>query len=161
LENNIDHEKFLNLRADVAKRSLCLRSKCGAIIVQDGIVIAEGYNGPPGDDLSNRKCDIEFPVVNRRKPKTDCSCCVHAEARAIKNALRAGHSLIGSTMYFIRVDDQGNKLFSGVPYCVSCSKLALDEKIAYWVLNHTFRDNAYGAKNYNDLSFDYHLTTAD
>jgi deoxycytidylate deaminase len=153
------HKKFFEQAAKVAERSLCLKAKCGAIIVVDNHIIASGYNAPPRNDISNRKCNLHFPVTNRKKPKSDCTCCVHAEWRAITNALRVYHgSFKGSTLYFTRVDDNGEIIYSGEPYCTVCSRLALDVGIETWALWHEDGIKLYDAKKDNDLSFEFHCS---
>ncbi len=155
-EKTINLEWF-NIAAKSAQKSLCLRDKCGAAIVLNGKVIAEGYNAPPQDSLDNQKCGYDFPVAHRKKPKSDCTCCMHAEWRAIMDALKAGVDLAGSTLYFTRVDDQGQILFSGEPYCTVCSRLALDAGISFWALWHDPEPMLYDAQEYNDLSYAFHL----
>lgn len=41
-----------------------------------------------------------------------------------------------SRLYFIRLDEIGNKLKAGKPYCTICSKMALDAGIAEFALWH-------------------------
>ncbi len=61
-------------------------------------------------------------------------------------------------MFFSRVDDEGQMIFSGSPYCTRCSKDALDLKISKWVLKHEDGIYIYGAEEYNNLSFNYNKT---
>jgi deoxycytidylate deaminase len=149
------HKKFFQIAAGVAKRSLCWKDKCGAVIVVNDNVIASGFNAPPRNNIENRKCDMHFPS-NRRKPNSGCTCCDHAEVRAIIDALKNNRDLTNSTMYFTRVNDQGEILFSGDPYCVECSKMALHVGITRWALWHEDAIKIYDAKNYNDVSFEFH-----
>ncbi len=148
--------QFFTCAADAAKKSLCLRDKCGAVIVKNGKVIGEGYNSPPNNNPLNRKCDYRFSIKNRKKPKADCTCCVHAEWRAIIAALKSGTDITGSTLYFTRVDLAGALVHSGDPYCTVCSRLALDVGIKYWVLWHESGIKIYDAKTYNDISYEFH-----
>lgn len=156
------HEKFFEyIRDNVAVKSLCLRDKCGAVIIINDNIVAEGYNAPPNDDLRNRKCELDFPTINRKKPKASCQCCDHAEVRAITSALKNNIDLTGSTMYFTRIDKDGNIAFSGEPYCVECSRFALHSGIANWALWHEDGIKLYEACEYNDLSFNFHLDSRD
>ena len=41
------HKYYLDIAAEVAKRSTCLRRQYGAIIVNNDEIIATGYNGAP------------------------------------------------------------------------------------------------------------------
>ncbi len=150
---------FFDDAAAFAHKSLCKKAHCGAVIVKDGQVIAGGYNAPPLNNLENQKCDYVYPI-DRKRPKNDCACCVHAEWRAIMNALKAGADLTGSTIYFTRVDEKGDKIFSAEkyqPHCTVCSRLALDAGISFWTLWHPTQPPIYDVKEYNDLSYQFHL----
>ena len=50
--------------AETAKKALCLRAKCGAVIVKNGIIIGRGYNAPPLDTIENRMCHQD--TIRRR-----------------------------------------------------------------------------------------------
>jgi deoxycytidylate deaminase len=140
-----------------ARRSLCLRSRCGALIVAGNDVIGKGYNAPPRDDLSHRMCNAV--AASKTKPKSDRTCCVHAEWRAITAALATAAARVeGSTLYFARVDPETGLLApSGRPYCTACSRLALDVGIGHWVLWHGPVEGVriYEAGEYNRLSHLY------
>lgn len=150
----ISHEQFFELAGKEAKRSLCLRDKCGAVVVLDGEVVGRGYNAPPGDDLEQRMCEQDFTVST--KPKTDRTCCVHAEWRAIIDAVRNRKDISGSTLYFTRVDGAGSLIRSGQPYCTACSRMALDTGIKYFGLWHEDGIKLYDTKEYNKLSDSFH-----
>ena len=47
---------YLDIAAEVAKRSTCLRRQYGAIIVKNDEIIATGYNGAPRSE--NNCCDM-------------------------------------------------------------------------------------------------------
>ena len=151
----VSAQNYFKEVARVAEKALCKRDKCGAIIVSHGIIIGKGYNAPPQDDLSNTKCSCEYPEVSRKK-KSDKTCCMHAEWRAILDALKFENNLQGSSLYFARVDEQGNLLPSGEPYCTVCSRFALDVGISEFVLEHEDGIVAYDTKEYNDLSYKFH-----
>ena len=161
LQTQIIDTTVFELVKKVAAHALCERAHCGAAIVLDGKVISTGYNAPPRDNIANKKCHIEFSREGRKKPKSDCTCCIHAEWNAIITALRLGVDLAGSVMYFTRVDDKGKMEYSGEPYCTVCSRLALEVGISFWVLWHDTGPVLYDAKTYNDLSFQYHLMLAN
>lgn len=140
--------------ADVAKRSLCLRAKCGTIVVNDQNIIGTGYNAPPLDQEEHRLCLQEFSVG---KPKYDKTCCMHAEWRAIMDALkRHPQRLPKAKLYFTRIDAQGSIKKSGKPFCTVCSRLALDAGIAEFLLWHEEGICTYPTNEYNRLSYRYH-----
>ena len=140
--------------AKEAMKALCLRAKCGSVVVLNGEIIGRGYNAPPQDDISQRKCELD--LVESKKPKSDRTCCMHAEWRAILDALKNKKDISGSTLYFTRVDEAGNILKSGEPYCTVCSRLALDSGIAYFALWHEEGIKKYDTKTYNDISYRFH-----
>jgi deoxycytidylate deaminase len=150
----IDSDPWIERAASVARHATCGRSKCGSIIVSDGEVIGEGFNSPPGNLESERRCDRKKTEYH---PKvTDKTCCVHAEERAIMDALRRNPDrVVGSTLYFIRLDTEGRPSHSGEPYCTICSKMALDVGISSFVLWRKEGAVSYPTDEYNRLSFGY------
>jgi hypothetical protein len=63
--------------------------------------------------------------------------------------------IIGSTLYFIRIDQEGNIKHSKKPYCTICSKMALDVGIKEFILRQEDGIHAYDTGEYNTLSFNY------
>lgn len=152
--DNKEGEKWMRAAAEVAKQATCGRSKCGSVIVKNGEVVGEGWNSPAGNLESQRRCGIEKSSYHQKV--TDKTCCVHAEERAIMDALRRNPGkLVGSILYFIRLDSEEKLKFSGQPYCTICSKLALDQGLAEFVLWHESGITAYQTDEYNDLSYKY------
>ena len=151
----MDPDQYFKEANKEATKALCLRDKCGAVVVKDGVIVGRGYNGPPQDNLEQRKCLNEYPK-ELKKPKSDRTCCVHAEWRAIINAQKNSPNLTGSSLYFARVNGEGELLPSGEPYCTVCSRLALDVGIMYFCLNHENGSRCYDTSNYNDLSYEFH-----
>jgi len=141
---------FMQKAADVAKGSCCLRSKCGSIIVNDSGIIGAGFNSPPGNKCLKACIKDSLPKDFR----SDRTCCLHAEQRAMMDALKRNPKKVhGSRIYFIRLDDKGNMMPSGKPYCTICSKMALDIGIAEFALMRKEGICVYGTKEYNDVSF--------
>ena len=152
--SDTDHKKYFDEAVLVAQKSLCLRSKCGSVIVQDGAIIGMGYNAPPLDRVEERKCAETFR--SDVKPKYDTTCCVHAEWRAIIDALKNNPAKVsGSRLYFIRVDDKGRPKQSGKPFCTVCSRLAYDVGIAQFALWGEQGARVYDTKDYNEESYQY------
>ena len=138
----------------VAENALCLRARCGTVIVKDGKIIGQGYNAPPLDDEMNRTCLDEYDFSG--KPKYDHTCCMHAEWRAIHDAMKQNpENLKGSQLYFTRVDMDGNIKKSGEPYCTVCSRFALDVGITEFLLWHDKGISSYPTNEYNKLSYAY------
>lgn len=147
-------ENWFDEACHLAGRALCLRSRCGAVLVRDGVAIGRGYNGPPVDDLKLRVCETIKP--SGKKPKSDRTCCLHAEWRALLGALTDHPGEVeGSTMVFVRVDVWGNLRRSGNPYCTVCSRLTLERGVKSWLLWHAGGIREYSTLEYHQLSQRY------
>lgn len=145
-------ERWMGEAARSAESALCLRDKCGAVVVSGGVVVGRGYNAPPLDDLSQQLCAREIPPPP--KQKVDRTCCVHAEWRAILDCLKhSPEKIVGASIYFTRVDAEGTILRSGKPYCTVCSRLALDVGLSEFVLWHDEGLCSYATGEYNLLSY--------
>ena len=144
---------WMEKAAEMATKALCLKAKCGTVIVKDGKIIGQGYNAPPLDRTDQRRCmDVFVPG----KPKYDKTCCIHAEWRAITDALKRNSDKIqGSKLYFTRVDENGVIKKSGKPFCTVCSRLALDAGIEIFILWHEEGIREYSTDEYNQLSYEY------
>ena len=144
--------EYLDIAAMAAGYSCCFRSKCGSVIVKDDQIIGKGYNSPPLD------VKLEYCLKDALPAdfKSDKTCCVHAEQRAIMDALQHHPDKItGSRLYFIRLDEQGQKKRSGDPYCTICSKFSLDSEIGEFVLWREEGICVYDTVEYNELSFTF------
>ena len=148
------HKNGIQAAARVAQHATCERSKCGSVIVKDGAILGAGYNSPPAHDEASRRCAIRKDVYDQKV--TDKTCCIHAEQRAILDALaHHGEKIRDATLYFARLAPDGSVAASGAPYCTICSKMALDVGIKYFVLLHENGPQAYETRNYNEQSFSY------
>lgn len=147
--------EYLKQARLVGLNATCKKSKCGSIIVSsDNKIIGTGYNSPPNDMESQRRCYNDKSKYDSRV--SDKSCCVHAEERAIMDALKTNaEKLPGSRLYFIRLDENGEMKKSSEPYCTICSKLTLDVKVEEFVLYRKEGICVYTTQEYNDLSFKY------
>ena len=153
-EEETEAIKYINEAVKIASRSSCLNSRCGSVIVKDGEIIGAGYNSPPLDKEEFRTCLDEYKLP--QKFKFDRTCCVHAELRAIMDALKRNpDKILGSRLYFIRLDNDGNIKKVGKPYCTVCSRMALDSGIIEFVLWHKEGICVYGTGEYNKLSYQY------
>ncbi len=149
-------EYWFGIAERAAQNALCKRAKCGAVIVsQGGELIGEGYNAPPRNDVLTAKCNDEFDRTI--KPKYDLTCCVHAEWRAIADALANNSEMIvGSTLYYVRLGEGGVRKPSRKPFCTVCSRLALDMRIGKFGLWHEDGITLYDTRDYNELSYAFH-----
>ena len=139
----------------IADGSCCLSSQSGAVVVNNGLLIGKGFNSPPGNEKIE-KCLKDELSGNFRSDRT---CCVHAEERAVMDAIELKRTFLkGATLYYIRKKN-GEKVFAGKPYCTICSKLALDVGIAHFVLWHENGITEYSMEEFNRLSFEFHSGT--
>lgn len=146
-------ERWMVEAGRVAEQALCLKAKCGTVIVSGGDIIGIGYNAPALDKEDNRMCLEIFP---NGKPKYDKTCCIHSEWRAIIDALKNyPDRIVGSKLYFTRVDENGNLIRSGKPYCTVCSRLALDCGVSKFLLYHKEGICEYNTDEYNKISYQY------
>jgi deoxycytidylate deaminase len=141
---------YLEEAVKVALSSSCHRSKCGSVIVSEGKIIGKGFNSPPKNKVLKDCFKDNLP----EDFKSDKTCCIHAEQRAILDALKNNPNKIeNSRIYFIRLNEQGNKIPADKPYCTICSKMALDVGISKWVLLHDKGIYVYDSEEYNQISF--------
>ncbi len=109
---------YLRMALEWSKLSHCNRKQVGAIIVKDGIIIADGYNGTPsGFDncCEDDKGDTHWFVL-------------HAEANAILKVARTNNSAVGSTLYL------------SLSPCKECSKLIHQSGITRVVFINGYKD---------------------
>lgn len=98
---------YLRMARVWAENSVAVRKKVGALIVKDGSIISDGYNGMPSgfDNTCEDECgETRWEVL-------------HAEANAITKLAKSTQSSEGATLYIT---------FSP---CKQCSKLILQSGI--------------------------------
>ncbi|MDE6404000.1 MAG: dCMP deaminase family protein [Muribaculaceae bacterium] len=120
--NNNDKQELLDTRylritRIWAENSYCRRRQVGAIIVKDGMIISDGYNGTPSgfENVCEDADGVTKPYV------------LHAEANAITKVARSNNSSDGSTLYV-----------TASP-CMECSKLIIQAGIKRVVFNELYR----------------------
>jgi dCMP deaminase len=109
---------YLRMALEWAKLSHCDRRQVGAIIVRDGQIIADGYNGTPsGFDncCENENGETHWYVL-------------HAEANAIMKVARSTNSAKNSTLYVT------------LSPCKDCSKLVHQAGIKRVVFMNGYKD---------------------
>ena len=88
---------FVDLAANLAKRSHCVKKQVGAVLTKDTRIISIGYNGPPAGTYN---CDEKWPGVGcPRDSKGSCSLALHAEQNAILYAVKNNTAIEGATLY--------------------------------------------------------------
>lgn len=124
------NETWMNVAREISKRSRCVRSAVGCVIVDmEGRVVATGYNGPPADWHPNgithlpppMMCDSFCPrALDESEGQgsgsyTNC-VSIHAELNALLCSDRS--SRIDATMYTSRIP------------CGDCAKAIANSGIA-------------------------------
>lgn len=149
-----DIRLYFEQAAHVAAKATCNRAHCGTVIVKDGEIIGSGFNGPALGDEANRTCNSEYDLSI--KPKYDKTCCIHAEWRAILDACKNNATKIGgSTLYFMRVDQNNDFTNAGDPYCTTCSRFTLESGVGFFALWNNEGADVYTATEYNEKSYDF------
>ncbi len=108
---------YLKMALEWSKLSHCVRKKVGAIIVKNGMIVSDGYNGMPSG--LNNCCETN--------DETNWNV-IHAEANAILKCARHGQSCDGSTLYQTHSP------------CKDCSKLILQSGIKRLVYIEDYKD---------------------
>jgi len=109
---------YLRMAHEWSQLSHCSRKKVGAIMVRDGQIIADGYNGTPsGFDncCEDSDGDTHWYVL-------------HAEANAIMKVARSTNSAANSTLYLT------------MSPCKDCSKLMHQAGIKRLVFLDRYKD---------------------
>lgn len=111
---------YLKMAREWAKLSHCRRRQVGALLVKEGMIISDGYNGSPtGFDncCEDENGDTLWYVL-------------HAEANAIMKVARSTQNASGSTLYIT------------LSPCRECSKLVLQSGIKRVVYMEPYKDSS-------------------
>ncbi|WP_372473854.1 cytidine/deoxycytidylate deaminase family protein [Capnocytophaga sp. ARDL2] len=111
---------YLRIALEWAKLSYCTRRKVGAIIVKNGTIISDGYNGTPSG--FENCCEDDNGVTKWY--------VLHAEANAILKVSKSTQSCMDATLYITTSP------------CKDCSKLILQAGIVRVVYMDNYKDNA-------------------
>ena len=111
---------YLRMAKEWSRLSYCKRKQVGALIVKDGMIISDGYNGTPSGFENVCEDDegyTEWYVL-------------HAEANAITKMARSTQSSEGATLYVT------------VSPCRECSKLIFQAGIKRVVYLEKYKDDS-------------------
>jgi dCMP deaminase len=114
------HATYLKMASEWSSLSCCKRKKVGALIVKEGTIISDGFNGTPRgflNDCEDGEGKTHWYVL-------------HAEANAILKVAKSSQSTDGSTLY--------------VTYspCKECSKLIIQAGIKQVFYSEEYRDTS-------------------
>ena len=133
--------KYMKMAQIWASNSYARRTKVGALIVKDGMIISDGFNGTPSG--FENECEEVIPCANTCTNLfcQDCEYCkehklktkpyvLHAEANAILKVARSTNSSVGATLYCT------------MSPCLECAKLIIQAGITRLVYSEQYRDTA-------------------
>ena len=114
------HIAYLRMAQEWSNLSCCSRKKVGAIIVKDGMIISDGFNGTP----------TGFPNHCEDPDGNTYWYVLHAEANAILKVARSSQSTENSTLYITYSP------------CKECSKLIIQSGIKRVFYAEEYRDTS-------------------
>jgi len=123
-QNELD-KTYLSMAQTWSKLSKAVRKKVGCLIVKDGAIISDGYNGTPtGFD---NVCEYQDPRVSFNQLITKPEV-LHAESNAITKLAKSTQSSAGATMYIT------------ISPCVECAKLIIQSEISRVVYGKLYKN---------------------
>jgi len=111
---------YLRMAREWSLLSHCVRKKVGAIIVKNGMIISDGYNGTPTG--FNNSCEGDDGQT--------LWYVLHAEANAISKVARSTNNAQDSTLYLT------------LSPCKDCSKMILQVGIRRVVFSELYKDGS-------------------
>jgi len=109
---------YLRMAREWSKLSHCTRKKVGSIVVKNGMIISDGYNGTPSG--FDNDCEDEAGAT--------LWYVLHAEANAISKVARSTNNAQDSTLYLT------------LSPCRDCSKMVLQVGIKRVVYSELYKD---------------------
>lgn len=116
---------YLDMAEIWARLSKAKRKQVGCLIVKNGAIISDGYNGTPRGFDNN--CEIEDPKSFEPKLITKAEV-LHAESNAITKLAKSTQSSDGATMYIT------------ISPCIDCAKLIIQSGIERVVYGKLYRN---------------------
>ena len=116
---------FLEMATSFASLSKAVRRKVGCIIVNDGQVISNGFNGTPSGFDNN--CEDYDPLVTYPGKLVTKPEVLHAESNALMKLAMSTNSSKGATMYLTCAP------------CYDCSKLIIQSGVVRVVYSEGYR----------------------
>ena len=109
--------RYLEMARIWAQNSYCQRRQVGALVVKDGMIISDGYNGTPSgfENVCEDDNNVTKPYV------------LHAEANAITKLARSSNNSEGATIYI-----------TASP-CIECAKLIIQAGFKRVVYGEKYR----------------------
>ena len=116
-KQDILDQRYLRMARIWAESSYCKRRQVGALLVKDGAIISDGFNGTPSgfENICEDENNVSKPYV------------LHAEANAITKIARSSQNSDGATLYV-----------TASP-CIDCAKLIIQSGIRRVVYGEKYR----------------------
>ena len=110
-------QRYLRMARIWAENSYCQRRQVGALVVNNKMIISDGYNGTPSgfENICEDENGLTKPYV------------LHAEANAITKLARSNNNSDGATLYV-----------TASP-CIECAKLIIQAGIKRVVYGEKYR----------------------
>ena len=110
-------QRYLDMARIWAQNSYCQRRQVGALVVKQGMIISDGYNGTTSgfENICEDDNGVTKPYV------------LHAEANAITKLARSSNNSDGATIYI-----------TASP-CIECAKLIIQAGIRRVVYGEKYR----------------------
>ena len=100
-------KRYLRMAKVWAENSYCERRQVGALLVKDGSIISDGYNGTPSG----------FENICEDEEGKTKAYVLHAEANAITKVAKSNNNSYGATIYITTTP------------CIECAKLIIQAGI--------------------------------
>ena len=100
-----------------AENSYCVRRQVGALLVKDGSIISDGFNGTPSG----------FENICEDEEGKTKAYVMHAEANAITKVAKSSNNSNGATIYITTAP------------CIECAKLIIQAGIKRVVFSEMYR----------------------
>jgi len=114
---------YLEMATSWSQLSKAKRKKVGCLVVKDGQIISDGYNGTPkGYD---NDCEFETRFGFETRPEV-----LHAESNALMKLAKSTNSSENCTIYLT------------LSPCFECSKLLVQAGVKRVVYNEQYRDTS-------------------
>ena len=120
---------YLQMAETWGKLSKAERKKVGCLIVKDGQIISDGYNGTPaGYDNNCETVNENFHPLAKNKLETRQEV-LHAESNALMKLAKSTNSSADSTVYLT------------MSPCFECSKLMIQAGVKRLVYSEAYRNS--------------------
>lgn len=113
-------DTYMRMAEVWASNSHSERLKVGCLVVKNGMIISDGYNGTPKG----------FDNVCENAEGHTLAHVLHAEANAITKLAKSTQTSVGAHMY------------TTVSPCVECAKLIIQSEISRVIYRDLYRDEA-------------------